>query len=419
MERPLKRTKRNVICVDGIKIDEGDYNCLKKIYGDDFEIKHAIENCDIKVGGHNRVQRAMRIDLEEAEDMAKYIVQLDCLDYICLILNGGEKLEWIEDLPNLRALCIFGYWDFQKLPSEIQRLCNLEALEIYSQELISIPSWIGDLKSLTKLTIIIGRFQSLPDELGALVNLKELTIVAHELVALPDTFCDLIRLERLCLPCIRLKSLPNEIGRLANLKDLSLGCSAIVSLPDSARNLTKLTDITIPFKMAHGYLSGLSAQLAKLKVIQLVGKDVTITPETFSILQKAKNLKKLLFKSDYKVDQEGNSFRILQHLAQQCPYLGCLGDCFPYKKDDCNSEALANTLLCNRMRSRLFRSPVVPSLWPFILHNADKAAKDASCCNACCKLDNRCTKGLLTQAEAIFNILVSLRSVHAILANRE
>ncbi len=105
---------------------------------------------------------------------------------------------------------------------------------------------IGDLKSLTHLTIVHGlqiSLSSLIDSLSNLESLKSLHIIDSTHSFLPESINKLQSLEILDLSLNGLSNLPESIGELSSLKELILSSNNLTELPKSLCNLKSLEKI--------------------------------------------------------------------------------------------------------------------------------------------------------------------------------
>lgn len=127
------------------------------------------------------------------------------------------------------------------LPPEIGNLINLEYLNLDRNRLTSLPLEIGDLINLTEIYLFSNRLSSLPTEIGNLTNITRLVLGSNQLSSLPLEFWNLTNLIMLELGANNLSNLPPEIGNLTNLTELHLYSNQLSSLPPEIGNLTNLT----------------------------------------------------------------------------------------------------------------------------------------------------------------------------------
>ncbi|GBU26536.1 hypothetical protein R84B8_00046 [Treponema sp. R8-4-B8] len=153
--------------------------------------------------------------------------------------------DWIGDMQSLTALSIY-YTKFKTLPDSIGNLKNLTKFEIHS-DIETLPESICNLSSLKELSLLYNdSLKTLPDNIRNLKNLTSLKIWLSSIESLPDSIGDLENLTELSL-CDnkKLKFLPDSIGKLRNLITLDISSSAIEKLPDSIANCTSLECVDI------------------------------------------------------------------------------------------------------------------------------------------------------------------------------
>jgi Leucine-rich repeat (LRR) protein len=113
-------------------------------------------------------------------------------------------------------------------------------LYLQSNQLISLPESIGDLKNLTDLNIERNRIRILPRSIGKLKNLVSLSAGSNRLVAIPKEIGDL-NLTGLWLDNNELKTIPHSIGYITTLTELCLQDNELTFLPSSLEKLSSLT----------------------------------------------------------------------------------------------------------------------------------------------------------------------------------
>lgn len=111
------------------------------------------------------------------------------------------------------------------LPTSIGfELVNLQKLLINLNKIRSLPTSIGDMKSLRLLDIHFNELRGLPYSIGKLTNLEILNLGSNfsDLKELPDTLSDLTNLKELDLSNNQIQALPDSFGRLVNLTKLNV-----------------------------------------------------------------------------------------------------------------------------------------------------------------------------------------------------
>ena len=177
-------------------------------------------------------------------DMASNL--LEYLDVSCNDLLAVPS--WIANQKSLKYLNlgankIFEVPDLSGLPLETLKLHKnsiskmpktgmLKSLNLYLNRMKKIPAEVFDLSSLEVFTFGVSEASELPS-LASLPNLRWLTLSVTSIAALPDDICSLRRLEGLQLAKNEIASLPENIGEMTSLKALTLYSNRLTELPDS------------------------------------------------------------------------------------------------------------------------------------------------------------------------------------------
>ncbi len=127
------------------------------------------------------------------------------------------------------------------IPLEIGQLTGLTELNLSANQLTSIPPEIGKLTNLLKLGLSSNQFTSIPPEVGQLTSLTNLFLRNNQLTSIPPEIGNLISLTDLYLRNNQLTSIPSEIGKLANLLQLELSSNQLISIPPEIGQLAGLT----------------------------------------------------------------------------------------------------------------------------------------------------------------------------------
>lgn len=142
----------------------------------------------------------------------KLVLSADCVvDSESVYLD--EEFWWEVGFDNNRI---------STLPGDIQKLENLEVLELNQVGLLSLPPEIGNLHNLRELHLRNNRLLVLPKEIGDLPNLGILDVSFNGLESLPPEICGLQNLRYLDLGSNALTELPDAMVRLTNLEYFSI-----------------------------------------------------------------------------------------------------------------------------------------------------------------------------------------------------
>lgn len=120
------------------------------------------------------------------------------------------------------------------LPTNIgYELSNLEVLSIQYNKIRSLPTSIGEMRSLRHLDAHFNELHGLPPLIGKLKNLETLNLSSNftDLAELPHTIGDLTELRELDLSCNQIHSLPLSFARLNKLMKLNLDQNPLVFPP--------------------------------------------------------------------------------------------------------------------------------------------------------------------------------------------
>ncbi|GLJ53891.1 hypothetical protein SUGI_1151170 [Cryptomeria japonica] len=134
---------------------------------------------------------------------------------------------------------------------DFQNIAKLEFLSVSGcVQLEELPPHIINQTSLREFYLEgVKRLRELPIKIGQLRRLQKMTIGSDSLKSLPNSLGDLSSLTHLSIrDCPNLKSLPNSLGNLSSLTDLLIeDCRNLKSLPNSLRDMSSLTHLSIEY----------------------------------------------------------------------------------------------------------------------------------------------------------------------------
>lgn len=112
-------------------------------------------------------------------------------------------------------------------------LVNLRKLLVQYNKIRSLPTSVGEMKSLQHLDLHFNELHGLPLTVAKLKNLLTLNLSGNfsDLKELPETFSELENLEELDLSNNQIHALPDTFGRLEKLRKLNLDQNPIVIPP--------------------------------------------------------------------------------------------------------------------------------------------------------------------------------------------
>ncbi|CAN1175547.1 Disease resistance protein RUN1 [Linum perenne] len=148
-----------------------------------------------------------------------------------------------ELLPRFRELHLFGNSQLKSLPESVWSMVSYR-LRICGNPLIeSLPEISEPVNGLTDLHITnCGGLKSLPSNLGNIKSLTWLDLSETGITSLPSSIQELQQLTSIDLRCCKsLVSIPSGIHKLSKLSNLDLqGCVSVRSLPELPPNLERL-----------------------------------------------------------------------------------------------------------------------------------------------------------------------------------
>jgi small GTP-binding protein len=158
--------------------------------------------------------------------------------------------EEIFTLENLRILNVSGGWGGEKtritkIPPQIEKLRNLETLNLSKNRIKEIPKEVYDLKNLRELYLSYNEIEYIDSCINQLTELRRLDLSFNKIKKIPKTICDLKNLEYLSLDNNQLEKLPVEISDLKRLQVLDLINNKIQILPLAIGKIDDLTRISV------------------------------------------------------------------------------------------------------------------------------------------------------------------------------
>jgi hypothetical protein len=171
----------------------------------------------------------------------------DWRDLKLLNLMGNQLIDLPTWIGNLESLQLLGLAENQlsALPVQIGRLTSLRVLNLSHNQLNTLPAQIGRLTKLRGLNLSSNLFSALPAEIGGLTMLRSLHLADNQFITLPAAIGPLTRLQDLNLSNNQLIDLPAWIGGLTSLEILDLSNNQLSALPAEIRGLTRLRSLKL------------------------------------------------------------------------------------------------------------------------------------------------------------------------------
>ncbi len=157
--------------------------------------------------------------------------------------NFEELPAWIFT-PSLEELEII-HVDLKKLPNEIENATNLPFIRISCPQLEELPTTLGNMKSLTGLSISSSKkLKTIPESIS-LLNLIQINIAECDLETIPEWILKQTSLKILQAYKNPIKEIPSTIENLKKLQTLYLEDTIIAEFPAEILQLTNLHELNI------------------------------------------------------------------------------------------------------------------------------------------------------------------------------
>ena len=225
--------------------------------------------------------------LRELEKLATWLTnrQFTKVNEVGLRTKMGFSTE------NQRVIGI-GLWEcgISTLPESIGNLKSLTYLSLMDNKLTTLPESIGNLSSLKELYLDYNKLTTLPESIGNHSSLKELYLGYNELTTLPESITKLESLQELSLGDNQLSTLPESIGNLKSLEKLYLYRNLLSTLPESISNLKSLAYLGLSSNKLTTLPESIG-NLTSLEKLELYNNQLKNLPEStvnYTYLQKLK-----------------------------------------------------------------------------------------------------------------------------------
>ncbi|XP_017286207.1 volume-regulated anion channel subunit LRRC8D [Kryptolebias marmoratus] len=223
-------------------------------------------------------------------DLSPHLIRL-------VVHNDGTKLLVLNSLKKMTSLielelhsceleriphAIFSLINLQELDLKsnnirtieeiisFQHLKRLTCLKLWHNKIITIPSSIGQVKSLESLHLSHNKLESLSPALFLLPKLRHLDVSHNSITVLPPDVGLVHNLQHLAINSNKLEALPKPLFRCTKLKVLCLGNNALTTLPDAVGQLVQLTHL----ELRGNCLDRLPAHLGNCRLLRRSGLTV-------------------------------------------------------------------------------------------------------------------------------------------------
>ena len=226
------------------------------------------------------------LDLESSNiiSLPDELMQLTSLQTLNLYNNQLTSIPdnlgyWLTNLLHLLLNCNH----LTSIPDSLGHLDRLETLDLCGNRLTTVPDSLGQLNSLETLDLIGNQLTYVPDSLGQLTNLRYLKLDGNQLASVPDSLGQLKNLRELSLNDNRLTFVPDSLGQLIRLRKLGLGINQLTYVPASLEHLTQLRKLYICHNQLT-YVPDNLGQLISLRHLDISDNQLSYVPASLGQL---------------------------------------------------------------------------------------------------------------------------------------
>ncbi|MDW7693261.1 leucine-rich repeat domain-containing protein [Flammeovirgaceae bacterium SG7u.111] len=147
--------------------------------------------------------------------------------------------------PDMVFCADFSSSRLNEMPSQSASLSVLLHLNLYDNNITSIPPVINDYQYLVALNLASNKLQSINQSLTKLSWLVELNLSKNQLSSLSSNLCNFPKLKFMNLRNNNIEAISNEISNLNSLEVLDLALNNIKDLPESLYSMTHLKELVL------------------------------------------------------------------------------------------------------------------------------------------------------------------------------
>ena len=227
---------------------------------------------------------------KKRKNLPEEIIQLQELEELWLWINITDVegvFDLLKELPKLKKLSIRG---LKYIPTNLDQLSNLEALELNVGAFSKLPECICGMEKLRYIRLYNSRrLKEIPECISKLINLEYLDIAGTKVSKLSKPLGKCLKLKTITANACKIKFIDEEVCNLPILSHLNLGSNQIDSLPNNFGNLTKLDGLDL----GSNRLSELPGSIKKMKNLQYAHLDENRFDEIPNEIFQIKNLSSL------------------------------------------------------------------------------------------------------------------------------
>jgi adenylate cyclase len=139
------------------------------------------------------------------------------------------------------------YNDFDKIPSNVRYIANLQLLDVRGNRLRDLESaFLHEARKLETLILQCNRLDSIPITFHTFQHLRVINLSSNNFDKFPTILCRIITLEEIDLSFNEISEIPAEISHLKDLKKLLVYGNKIgIGIPKTMEKLTSLRKLDI------------------------------------------------------------------------------------------------------------------------------------------------------------------------------
>uniref|UniRef100_A0A6I8N3C3 Erbb2 interacting protein n=1 Tax=Ornithorhynchus anatinus TaxID=9258 RepID=A0A6I8N3C3_ORNAN len=220
--------------------------------------------------------------------------------------NFGRTMNRLTQLERLDL----GSNEFSEVPEVLEQLSGLKEFWMDGNRLSFIPGFLGNLKQLTYLDVSKNSIEMVEEGVSGCESLQDLLLSSNSLQQLPESIGSLKKLTTLKIDENQLMYLPDSIGGLISIEELDCSFNEIEAFPPSVGQLTNIRT----FAADHNFLQQLPPEIGSWKnvtVLFLHSNKLETLPEEMGDMQKLK----VINLSDNRLKNLPFSFTKLQQLT--------------------------------------------------------------------------------------------------------
>ncbi|MBK8668199.1 MAG: hypothetical protein IPN89_01545 [Saprospiraceae bacterium] len=211
-----------------------------------LEIRRSVLNYSINIKQQNESLKYLSIHETNINEIPKSIDNLIGAETINISnCNLTNMPNTINNLTKLTNLTLTGN-SFDSFPTEILLVQSLKYLDLRgNKKQLKLPSDIDKLVNLENIPILLPNNEAIPKEIYKITKLKELYLIGRKLESIPEGVFNLTHLERIYLNDNKIKEIEENIANLRQLKQLHINRNKLTKIPKSLSLLKNLEEIDL------------------------------------------------------------------------------------------------------------------------------------------------------------------------------